>query len=65
MSSEGRSPLILTALEGIPLIRQGNDLAEILLQVLKQSNIDLIDGDGIDHSYVAAEGDQDFVLLLP
>ncbi len=45
MSSEGRSPLILTALEGIPLIRQGNDLAEILLQALKQNNIDLIDGD--------------------
>ena len=45
MSSEGRSPLILTALEGIPLIRQGNDLAEILVHVLKQNNIDLIDGD--------------------
>ncbi len=138
MSSEGRSPLILTALEGIPLIRQGNDLAEILLRVLKQNNIDLCNGDvlviaqkviskaegrkvdlktitpstraedlaaetgkdprevelilresteilrvrpgliivehhrgfvcanaGIDHSNVAAEGDRDFVLLLP
>ena len=45
MSFEGRSPLILTALEGIPLIRQGNDLAQILLRVLKQNNIDLNDGD--------------------
>jgi coenzyme F420-0:L-glutamate ligase/coenzyme F420-1:gamma-L-glutamate ligase len=45
MISEGRSRLVLTALEGIPLIQQGNDLAEILLRVLKQNNIDLIDGD--------------------
>jgi coenzyme F420-0:L-glutamate ligase/coenzyme F420-1:gamma-L-glutamate ligase len=138
MSFEGRSPLVLTALEGVPLIEQGNDLAEILLRVLKQNNIDLCNGDvlviaqkviskaegrkvdlktitpstraedlaaetekdprevelilresteilrvrpgliivehhrgfvcanaGIDHSNVAAEGDRDFILLLP
>jgi len=138
MSFEGRSPLVLTALEGVPLIEQSNDLAEILLRVLKQNNIDLCNGDvlviaqkviskaegrkvdlktitpskraedlaaetgkdprevelilresteilrvrpgliivehhrgfvcanaGIDHSNVAAEGDRDFVLLLP
>lgn len=45
MSSKGRSPLILTALEGIPLVQQGNDLAEILLHALKDNKIDLIDGD--------------------
>jgi coenzyme F420-0:L-glutamate ligase/coenzyme F420-1:gamma-L-glutamate ligase len=138
MSFEGRSPLVLTALEGVPLIEQGNDLAEILLRVLKHNNIDLCNGDvlviaqkviskaegrkvdlktitpskgaedlaaetgkdprevelilresteilrvrpgliivehhrgfvcanaGIDHSNVAAEGDRDFILLLP
>lgn len=37
--------LILTALPGIPLIKQGDDLAEIALQGLRRSAIVLQDGD--------------------
>jgi len=37
--------LVLTPLFGIPLIRQGDNLADILLTSLRDSNIDLADGD--------------------
>jgi coenzyme F420-0:L-glutamate ligase/coenzyme F420-1:gamma-L-glutamate ligase len=37
--------LTLTPLSGIPLIRPGDDLAEIILHSLAVANIDLIDGD--------------------
>ncbi|MGB2962977.1 MAG: coenzyme F420-0:L-glutamate ligase [Anaerolineales bacterium] len=45
MRSGERSPLILTVLEGIPLIHPGDDLAEILLRALDESQINLKDGD--------------------
>lgn len=45
MSFEHRSPLILTPLKGIPLINQGDDLADILLTALDENRIDLQDGD--------------------
>jgi coenzyme F420-0:L-glutamate ligase/coenzyme F420-1:gamma-L-glutamate ligase len=38
-------PLLITALPAIPLIRQGDDLADILLQALSQAEIELADGD--------------------
>ena len=37
--------LTLTPLSGIPLIRPGDDLAEIILRSLAMANIDLADGD--------------------
>jgi coenzyme F420-0:L-glutamate ligase / coenzyme F420-1:gamma-L-glutamate ligase len=37
--------LTLTALEGIPLIKAGDDLGEIILAALLQTGIDLLDGD--------------------
>jgi coenzyme F420-0:L-glutamate ligase/coenzyme F420-1:gamma-L-glutamate ligase len=37
--------LTLTPLHGIPLIRQGDDLADILVDGLQRSNIELADGD--------------------
>jgi coenzyme F420-0:L-glutamate ligase/coenzyme F420-1:gamma-L-glutamate ligase len=37
--------LTLTPLSGIPLIRPGDDLAEIILRSLAAANIDLADGD--------------------
>jgi len=45
MRSGERSPLILTVLEGIPLIHPGDSLAEILLRALEESQITLRDGD--------------------
>jgi coenzyme F420-0:L-glutamate ligase/coenzyme F420-1:gamma-L-glutamate ligase len=38
-------PLTLTPLTNIPLIRQGDDLADILLTALQETNIELQDGD--------------------
>jgi coenzyme F420-0:L-glutamate ligase/coenzyme F420-1:gamma-L-glutamate ligase len=38
-------PLTLTPLQHIPLIRQGNNLADILLKSLRETNIELQDGD--------------------
>ena len=38
-------PLSLTPLAGIPLIRQGDSLADIILRALKESNIQLEDND--------------------
>lgn len=38
-------PLVLTALKGIPLIRQGDDLADIILAALKASRLALEDND--------------------
>ncbi|MGD2027475.1 MAG: coenzyme F420-0:L-glutamate ligase [Anaerolineales bacterium] len=37
--------LVLTALPGIPMIQEGNDLVEILLQSLEEAGISLQDGD--------------------
>ncbi len=37
--------LILTPLKGIPLIRQGNDLADIIVHALSETNIQLEDND--------------------
>lgn len=45
MSHESRSPLILTALEGIPMIQEGDDLVEIILCALEDNHVKLIDGD--------------------
>ena len=45
MSSEVRTPLILTVLEGIPQIQKDDDLANILLKALEENRIDLQDGD--------------------
>jgi len=45
MSPDSRSPLILTALEGIPMIQEGDDLAEIILLALEDNHLKLIDGD--------------------
>ena len=38
-------PLVMTALQGIPLIRQGDDLAEILVSALAANNLSLQDDD--------------------
>jgi coenzyme F420-0:L-glutamate ligase/coenzyme F420-1:gamma-L-glutamate ligase len=40
-----RSPLVITPLEGIPLIKEGQVLSDIILNSLKSSKIELIDGD--------------------
>lgn len=45
LSMKGKSPLILTPLEGIPLIHEGQDLAEIILDSLRSNDIELISGD--------------------
>jgi len=45
MSPDSRSPLILTALEGIPMIQDGDDLAKIILLALEDNHLELIDGD--------------------
>jgi coenzyme F420-0:L-glutamate ligase/coenzyme F420-1:gamma-L-glutamate ligase len=37
--------LFITILEGIPFIRQGNDLADIVLNTLVRMNLKLLDGD--------------------
>ncbi len=38
-------PLVLTALKGIPLIRQGDDLADIIVSGLAETGLELQDGD--------------------
>jgi coenzyme F420-0:L-glutamate ligase / coenzyme F420-1:gamma-L-glutamate ligase len=38
-------PLILTPLPGIPLIKSGDNLIQVILQSLAQAEIDLVDGD--------------------
>ncbi len=38
-------PLVLTALKGIPLIRQGDDLADIIVSGLAETGLQLQDGD--------------------
>jgi coenzyme F420-0:L-glutamate ligase/coenzyme F420-1:gamma-L-glutamate ligase len=45
MTPDSRSPLILTALKGIPMIQEGDDLAMIILLALEDNHLKLIDGD--------------------
>ncbi|MCJ7715443.1 MAG: coenzyme F420-0:L-glutamate ligase [Anaerolineales bacterium] len=45
MRSEGRSPLIFTALEGISMIQEGDHLDEIILLALEENQTKMIDGD--------------------
>jgi coenzyme F420-0:L-glutamate ligase/coenzyme F420-1:gamma-L-glutamate ligase len=43
--SASRNPLVLTPLEGIPLIQLGDDLADIILAALEKNRIELKAGD--------------------
>ena len=38
-------PLVITPLEGIPLIREGDDLVGLILDALKRHNLELLNGD--------------------
>lgn len=39
------NPLVLTPLEGIPLIKEGDDLVRLILDALKRKKLDLLRGD--------------------
>jgi coenzyme F420-0:L-glutamate ligase / coenzyme F420-1:gamma-L-glutamate ligase len=43
--TEGRSPLVLTPLIGIPMVKPGDDLAGIILKAIQDTGINLIDND--------------------
>ncbi len=45
LNSQTSDPLTLTPLPGIPLVRPGDDLAEIILSALDTSGVELQDGD--------------------
>ena len=39
------NPLVLTPLEGIPLIQEGDDLARLILEAMHRQNLELVNGD--------------------